>query len=455
MAMRWLHLLCAAAAAACSAHEAGRPPPDAGMADDATTGVPSPLTYWDDIAPILEKKCLGCHQEGGIAPFRLDGYQELTRVALSAAAVTRAGIMPPYLVTHDGTCGQFEDHETLSAEDRAAIWEWAHADQKQGTPAVLRTPPRPSLGAAREWRTPILAPVAAGGELAELDEYRCFPFDSNLQRSAFITAYEVLPGTPALVHHVVAYLVNPARVTESGKTNAEVMAALDRADPDRPGWPCFSLAGPGVEIEAVPVIWAPGQGPVIYPDGIGVQHQGADTLVIQMHYNLADSRVQGMSDSTTVRLRHADTVKRRGVFLLRDGFVDTLSQNPPASLPPGRKSVKFTWSRTGEQMGLDRVPHVDLLGVMPHMHERGVRQQMSIGPIGGEKACAARVDRWDFHWQKFYFYEGTPIRMTAASELELSCEYDTSLDRAPVLPGWGTRNEMCIAILMFALPPGF
>jgi hypothetical protein len=24
----------------------------------------------------------------------------------------------------------------------------------------------------------------------------------------------------------------------------------------------------------------------------------------------------------------------------------------------------------------------------------------------------------------------------------------------PVLPGWGTRNEMCLDVMMLALPPG-
>ena len=36
----------------------------------------------------------------------------------------------------------------------------------------------------------------------------------------------------------------------------------------------------------------------------------------------------------------------------------------------------------------------------------------------------------------------------------MTCEYDTSRDTQPVLPGWGTRNEMCTAIMMVALPPG-
>ena len=34
--------------------------------------------------------------------------------------------------------------------------------------------------------------------------------------------------------------------------------------------------------------------------------------------------VAGMSDSTTLRFRHADTVERRGMFVVSDGFLNTL-----------------------------------------------------------------------------------------------------------------------------------
>ena len=29
-------------------------------------------TFWGDVAPIYYERCVECHREGGIAPFRLD-----------------------------------------------------------------------------------------------------------------------------------------------------------------------------------------------------------------------------------------------------------------------------------------------------------------------------------------------------------------------------------------------
>jgi hypothetical protein len=66
----------------------------------------------------------------------------------------------------------------------------------------------------------------------------------------------------------------------------------------------------------------------------------------------------------------------------------------------------------------------------------------------------AEVKQWNFHWQKFYFFASPRPFFTTKSQLAVTCEYDTSKDRAPVLPGWGTGNEMCAAIMLIALPAG-
>jgi hypothetical protein len=440
-------------AVAVSGCEEKEPPPMQPV--EQVTG--SALTYWGDVAPIFHEKCVGCHQEGGIGPFRLDTYDSAKLHGLQAAAATRAGTMPPYLLTHDGSCGQFQDHEVLSPAQKSTIWDWVSGGMKQGTPVSL--PARAPLalgGEAKEWKTPTVTPMAEGGQLAEFDDYRCFLLDSNLDKDVFITGYEVLPGTPAIVHHVGVVLVDPAKMTGNGKTNAELMQALDEADPDRTGWTCFGAAGDGVEIDAAPVVWAPGQGPITYPSGVGVPQAASHKLVIQVHYNLAHHGSHGMSDSTTVRLQHADKVERVGLFIVADGFLESLFRPdvPEQSLPAGEKSTKFTWSANGKEMGFgDELPYLDVIGIMPHMHERGVSMQVNIGPDGGDMACAAQVPRWDFQWQKLYFYEGVRPRLSPTSRLEAICEYDTSKDTSPVLPGWGTRNEMCAAIMMVALPP--
>src|SRR5690606_7291537 len=99
----------------------------------------------------------------------------------------------------------------------------------------------------------------------------------------------------------------------------------------------------GVEIDSMPVIWAPGQGTVEYPEGVGAPLRAGDLVVIQVHYNLAAQHMVGASDSTAVRLRLADAVELEGVYLAIDPFLDTLFEETPDVLPAGMASAPYTW----------------------------------------------------------------------------------------------------------------
>jgi hypothetical protein len=413
-------------------------------------------TFWGEVAPILNTKCVKCHQEGSVGPFALDTFAAVRSRADKIADVTRDGVMPPYLIRHDGSCGDFEDDEALTSTELATIQAWASGARSEGTPAQLSRPPRHRLEEgpdSKDWKTPELMPVAQGGKLAEFDEYRCYALDLGLSRDVFITANEVIPGNGAIVHHVLGFLVDPDKAGADGKTNSTLMQALDDSDPDRPGWPCFGAAGEGVTVDSLPVNWAPGIGPLIYPAGTGIKVGKRDKLVVQVHYNLAHAGHRGQSDSTTVRVRFADTVTQRLVFVLRDGLLETAFGKTPTVLAPGQKATAYTWRMTGAELGFGQV-QPELIAVAPHMHERGVNLELRVGAADTPKVCAARIDRWNFHWQRLYFYKGPPRVLTAASEIEVTCTYDTSKDTAPVLPGWGTRNEMCLPLLMLKLPPG-
>ncbi|MBK7860104.1 MAG: hypothetical protein IPJ65_16120 [Archangiaceae bacterium] len=440
--MRWSALAVGALAAAC-----GTPTP-----------TPNPeVTYYRDVAPLVSQKCLGCHQAGGVAPLQLETYAQLKTNAASVAAQVSSKRMPPYLVTHDGTCGNFEAQETLSDAQIATLTRWAESEMVEGDLTHIDKPSITHLdGATTEVKTPNLVPVAQGGQLAELDEYRCYVAEVPAGQAGYLTGYEVTPGNAALVHHVLGFVIDPAKQVTGGHTNAEVMAALDAQDPDRTGWPCYGLAGDGVAVESVPISWAPGQGPVSYPTGVGAALKATDKLVLQVHYNLADPSVRGQSDQTAVKLRVAPTVQRKVAFLFYDPLLNSLFSQQPTVIAPHDPHAKLSWDSTlgAEFPYLSPLPYVDLIGVLPHMHGRGVKQQLSVGDANNTLACAADVQRWDFGWQKVYFYSGTPTRLTKDSRIGISCEWDTSHDEQAVLPGWGTRNEMCLTVMMVALPEG-
>lgn len=57
--------------------------------------LPAQPTYHADIAPILERRCLACHQAGGIAPFALQRFEQVAPLARSVAAAVTSRRMPP------------------------------------------------------------------------------------------------------------------------------------------------------------------------------------------------------------------------------------------------------------------------------------------------------------------------------------------------------------------------
>lgn len=427
--------------------------PDPGSTTDPTGGVAAGPTYWQDVAPIYFAECVECHRDGGIAPFRLDTYADAKAWSLVAAQSAEQRTMPPWLVTDDGTCGEFKHSRALAQADIDVIRAWADAGAPEGEPRtdlVLPTPP--TLADAVDYKTPQFTPAAVGGDLAKSDEYRCFRVETGLQADRFITGYDVVPGNPKMIHHLLGIVVDPEDTGMGGKKNKDIIAELDAQSPDRDGWPCFGAAGDGVNPRGIPVSWAPGMGVTELPPEVGYRMSPSDWLIVQVHYNLADPEVVGQTDQSTLRLRWADSVAREGFFDLPDRFLDTLFDGDPAQLEPGDPAATYTWEYNFNYLPLFGIQQAELHGIFPHMHQRGRKMHVELIEGDGAPQCAADVQRWDFNWQIYYFYD-QPLTLTANSRLRVTCEFDTQGATAPVLPGWGTENEMCLAGI-FIVPAG-
>jgi hypothetical protein len=409
-------------------------------------------TYGEHVSPIFNEKCVSCHQVDGVGPFRLDDYETARAWGNRIVAATEARVMPPYLMETGGECGSFDETRALAEDEIATISEWVRNGAPEGIQTQLTLPALPTLTDAREWRTPVFSPRIQGGALAAFDEYRCFRLNLDLDADTWATGVEVLPGNAQLVHHVVGFVVDPDAPAIEG-TNRDRMEALHGQDPSRDGWPCFGAAGEGIRVESVPIQWGPGTGAYSFPGGAGIRVRHGHELVVQVHYNMAAADSEGQVDQTIVKLRLADAVERQAIFALPDPMLDTLATAEPAALPPRQSAVPYTWSRSLEAI-IGQAPPVplELVSVGPHMHERGRRWTYEVDNGNGFE-CIGRIDRWDFGWQLRYDYAEPPV-LTARSQLRLTCEYDTSGDSEPVLPGWGTRNEMCLSVMMLAFPPG-
>ncbi|MEZ4382169.1 MAG: hypothetical protein R3A79_12535 [Nannocystaceae bacterium] len=415
-----------------------------GASTGDTEGAEGP-TFWGEVAPIYFESCVSCHQSGGIGPFPLDNFADAATWGPASAAASTARTMPPWLLRDDGSCGEFRHSRALADDAIATINAWVDAGMPEGSPRTdLAIPEVDTLKGNLTLKTPEFVPEIQGGPFAEFDEYRCFLIDPELESDAFLTAYDVRPGTPSIVHHVLALPIDPGLDVGGGVTNLDVIEALDAESPDRDGWPCFGAAGDGVEVDNFPVVWAPGQGVVHYPEGTGTRIRGGDLIVVQVHYNMDRPELLGLADSTAVELALTDEVAIEGLYIALDPFLDTLYEDEPATLPSGAATTSYTWEADlGAWAPWLGWPSVQIRGVFPHMHDFGRTMKVEVDPGGGQSyQCAAEVPRWDFNWQLQYFL-AEPLPLAEDGTIRVTCGYNTEAADGPVLPGWGTGNEMC------------
>lgn len=125
-------------------------------------GAPA-VTFWQDVAPIYNQKCVTCHQPGGLGPFPLDNYADALSNAVDELARTASDEMPPYFMVHDGSCGSFQAAADLTAAEKATIAAWVNGGRAEGTPVTLTLPSMPALADAVDVATPLFSPVAQGG----------------------------------------------------------------------------------------------------------------------------------------------------------------------------------------------------------------------------------------------------------------------------------------------------
>ena len=358
--------------------------------------------------------------------------------------------MPPFAVRADGSCGEWAESRYLSDQEVETIAAWVDGGMMAGDDTIEapQAPTLPALGGSQvgEIGIPQYEPQGSPDDFGLLvDDYQCFKIELGHDAEKFLVGFDVMPGNDEIVHHVLGFRVDPSVLG-----NGDTMDALEAEDP-RPGWDCYGAAGEGVLPQGVPVTWAPGQGAQEFPGGTGVRFAPGDVMVVQVHYNLLEA--QGM-DATRIKLEWADEVEREGFQVLWDPFLFSGIQGNVDGLIPGIESVEYHWEATFREMlsfdGLE-FPSIDVWGVLPHMQERG--RTMAIDyQRAGQTECAADVDRYDYNWQHSYYYD-QPVNVTMDDSLAVTCNFDTSNETAPVMPGFGAQEEMCLVGLYFAPGP--
>ena len=387
-------------------------------------------TWSRDVASIIYRSCASCHHTGGIAPFPLTTYEEVSSLAASVNEAVITKSMPPYPA--DITYRRYAHERALSTEEITTITEWV----AMGTPAgdLSQAPPVPRFDDGPSLKTPdlVITMPTYTSKASSNDVYRCFSMPTNESSDRFIDALEVVPGNSSIVHHVLVFI-----------DTATTTANLDAKDPE-PGYVGFG--GVGSQTAELAAVWAPGATPTVFPSGFGIRLPKGARVIFQMHY---PAGTQGETDATSIRLRYATNPAVRPVMITSVLNHENIV-NKPFRIPANQvKTFRQQYTVPAD---------VSVLAVAPHMHLIGKSAKVWVRTPASDTIPVVSIPHWDFHWQIAYVFP-TILRIPRGSVLESEFTYDnTTLNEhnpsnppAEVRAGESTTDEMMLTFFYYTL----
>lgn len=496
-----LSLLAAAALCACAprydndnggnddgGHDDGRNDDggDGGDNEDGD-GAPRAVTYYRDLQPLIEQKCLACHRTGGIAPFALTDVDDVVAMADFLAGAVEARTMPPWM---PGPRSPPMRDDFSMTDAQVAVFR-AFAD------AVAASPEASPLGDPADAPPPIAPPgfplsnpdvvgtmdepfSPTGLDTGE-DEFRCFVVeldvvDTDGDGVRTMIGYRFRPGNPLVDHHAILRLYRRA--------DLPTLQSADDAD-EGPGWSCF--AGDVAETANIRPVgsigsWTPGnEGVVLFPgtgvpvgvdpDSLEPGEEPGVVAVFSMHYNVlnvigADGSVDlaAAADQSAIELYFAPDDADEGIarsFTLPRNMNPELRRNPiPADaathvVETTVALADFTPAvrRLVTNSGIDRV---FATGIYAHGHRLLSRVEVIAHEGTDDAFVLLDIPAWDYDWQGQYIYVDAHA-LDVEAPVTVRCVYDnTSANRARVgldprsvvvSAGESTSDEMCIIAL--------
>jgi len=375
-----------------------------------------PVTFNDQIAPIIYSRCSNCHRKGQIGPFAFTSYEEVIEHAQLIRDVTLSGVMPPWRA--DPEFRHFRNENVLSDEERELIRRWVDAGAPQGDPALEKRlheylPPT-------ETRQPdmVLKMSETFTRPADNQEYyKVFVLPINSDTDLEISGLEIVAGNPQILHHAWLYLDEKGTGRERDALDSEY------------GFDLFIEGMPDLNILPVVKGYLPGKRAEFYPPGVGLKIPAGADLLLETHYVGGNSE---QLDQSQVNLYFAEQPIEREVFYLPVTEADI--QNPPFVIPAGEKA-SFLMKRK-----LDLPHDLSLLSFSPHMHYRGTHFQAAATLPSGETANLVKIDNWDFNWQ-FTYELDQPLRLPQGTEIVVNTTYDNTAENPfnPIVPPVTTR----------------
>lgn len=342
----------------------------------ATAGI----SYADDVAPIIEKRCVSCHRDGGIAPFAMSshqmvqGWSPMIRETLLTKRMPPAQIDPDYLHSFVGV-----NHITIDELQTLTHWIDAGATNTSGSDPLAAL-----VLENVEWEmgTPDIVIKIPAQEIPATGvlDYRNLMIPLNNSEELWVKAVEFKPGDRQVLHHIIAFTYGAGGVNQ------------------------FDVLNQGIGLGA----YAPGNAPNTFPEDVGYPLRADGGLLLQMHYTTTGKETV---DASEIGIYLHDA--KPGKTILGGSAADL-----QIDIPPHEGHHEMTASKV-----FPKDSYLTMLG--PHMHFRGKEASFKLVYPDGKEERILNVPNYQFNWQMTYdFVE--PKFIPAGTKMVFDAAFDNS-----------------------------
>ncbi len=386
------------------------------LATAALAAPNAPVTFNKDVLPVLQKNCQGCHRPGEVAPMSLLTYADARPWAKAIKSAVANRKMPPWYA--DPNFGHFANDRRLSEAEIATLVAWADNGSPEGDakdkPAPLKFESGWNIKPDVVVEMPKDFNVPATGAV----DYQYIRVKANFPEDMWVTAAEMRPGNPAVVHHMKAWVVPPGSRWMADAVPGDAYHGRETG---------VNEMGDGNDIIGK---FNPGLGAQNFDvDGGSAKFvpKGSD-IVFEIHYTAAG---KPMTDRSKLGLVLAKNPPARRYFF---------SAGPTAInlvVPPGDGNAEVVSEVT---VGLD---DAKLVYAQPHMHLRGKDFELRVIYPTGESQTVLK-GKYNFEWQIGYdFAKPIPLpkgtRLIAVTHMDNSANNPFNPDPAKEVR-WGPQN---------------
>jgi hypothetical protein len=163
------------------------------------------LTFSRDVWPILEKRCVTCHQPGEIAPMPLTSYKQVRPWAAAIREATMSRTMPPWHAA-PGSAHAFRNDRSLSKTEIETIAQWVDAGAPEGDPLPEYVPTVRESG----WKLgkPDIVIQVPGFQVpaAGVVPYSFLIVPKHFDRDTWVEAAEFRVDKRTVIHHINAFV---------------------------------------------------------------------------------------------------------------------------------------------------------------------------------------------------------------------------------------------------------